>query len=531
MIQAVNVSLQFGSRKLFEDVNIKFTKGNCYGIIGANGAGKSTFLKVLTGEITPNKGEVVVSPKERVSVLNQNQDAFNDKTVLQTVLLGHKRLTEIITEKDALYAKPDFTTEDGMRAAELETEFMELNGWEAESDAESLLNNLGIESDKHQKLMGELDSKLKVKVLLAQALFGNPDILILDEPTNNLDAISVKWLENYLMNFENTIIIVSHNRHFLNRVCTHICDVDFGKINMYVGNYDFWYETSQLLARQAKETNKKLEARAKELQEFISRFAANASKSKQATSRKKELEKITLEDVKPSNRKYPFIDFKFEREAGNDILKVENLSKKGYFENISFTVNKGEKIAIICSNSTKLTAFFNILAGIDKDYTGEIRWGKTITVSYLPQNNNEFFENSNLNLVEWIGQYSKEQESSYLRGWLGRMLFSGEEALKKANVLSGGEKVRCMLARMMLTAGNFLLLDEPTNHLDLESITALNTGMKNFKGNIIFTSHDQELTNTVADRIIRIEDTKEFDRLISYDDYLDLIASQSNNKK
>lgn len=521
MIEARNVSLQFGGRKLFEDVNLKFTDGNCYGIIGANGAGKSTFLKILTGEIEPNKGEVIVGKNERISVLNQNQEAFNDYTVLKTVLMGHKKLMQISDEREALYSKADFDEADGMKAAELEAEFAELGGWEAESDAESLLNALKIPTEMHNKLMSEIDSKIKVKVLLAQALFGNPNILILDEPTNNLDAKTISWLENYLINFENTIITVSHNRHFLNKVCTHICDVDYGKINMFVGNYDFWYETSQLLIKQQKEANKKAEARAKELQEFISRFSANASKSKQATARKKELEKLTIDDIKPSNRKYPYIDFKLEREIGNEILTVENLTKKGLFENVSFTVNHGDKIAILSDNSLATTTLYNILFGLDHDYTGTVKWGKTIITSYMPQNYNDFF-NCDLNLIEWIGQYSKEQESSYLRGWLGRMLFSGEEALKKANVLSGGEKVRCMLARMMLTSGNVLLFDEPTNHLDLESITALNKGMINFKGSILFTTHDQEIMQTVANRIIEINGTKVFDRLISYDDYLAL---------
>lgn len=468
MIQAVNIALQFGSRKLFDEVNLKFTKGNCYGVIGANGAGKSTFLKILSGELAPTKGEVIIGKGERLSVLNQNQEAFNENTVLETVLLGHKRLTEITKLKDEIYAKPDFSEQDGMRAAELEAEFAELNGWEAESDAQTMLNGLGVESQVHDKPMKELDARVKVKVLLAQALFGNPDILILDEPTNNLDAKTVRWLENFLLNFENTVIIVSHNRHFLNQVCTHICDVDYGKINIYVGNYDFWYETSQLLLRQAKEANKKMEARAKELQEFIARFSANASKSKQATSRKKELEKLTLNDLKPSSRKYPFIDFKFEREPGNDILFVENLSKPGVFENISFIVNKNDKIVFLSDKTTTITALFEILGGKDTNYTGKFWYGKTITPTYMPLNYNEYFDNVNLNLVEWLAQYSKEKEQSFVRGWLGRMLFSGEEALKKASVLSGGEKVRCMLSKMMLTAGNLLIFDEPTNHLDLE---------------------------------------------------------------
>lgn len=521
MILVNNVSLSFGARKLFEDVNLKFTKGNCYGVIGANGAGKSTFLKILSGELAPTKGEVVIPKNLRLSVLNQNQEAFNDKTVLETVLLGHKRLTEIIKLKEELYSKAEFTEEDGMKAAELEAEFAELNGWEAESDAQTLLNELKVPEELHYELMQNVEPKIKVKILLAQALFGNPDILILDEPTNNLDAKTVRWLENFLLNFENIIIIVSHNRHFLNQVCTHICDVDYGKINMFVGNYDFWYETSQLILRQQKESNKKMEARIKELQEFIARFSANASKSRQATSRKKELEKITLFDIKPSNRKYPYIDFKFEREPGNEILFVENLTKKGEFENVSFVVNKNDKIAFLSDKTTKITALFDILMGKDTDYTGKFWFGKTITTSYMPQNYNEYFDDCDLNLIEWLAQYSKEKDETFLRSWLGRMLFSGEEALKKAKVLSGGEKVRCMLSKMMLTSGNFLVFDEPTNHLDLESITALNNGMINFKGNILFATHDHQLMQTVANRIIRIGNTKEYDKYITYDEYLD----------
>lgn len=522
MIQVNNVCVQFGSHKLFDEVNLKFTKGNCYGIIGANGAGKSTFLKVLSGELQPQKGEVVVTPGERMSVLNQNQEAFNDYTVIDTVLQGHKRLVEIMKEKDALYAKPDFSEEDGMKAAELEAEFAELGGWEAESDAGILLNGLGVDTSLHYSMMGTLDAPIKVKVLLAQALFGNPDILILDEPTNNLDIKSVRWLEEFLINFENILIIVSHNRHFLNNVCTHICDVDYGKINIYLGNYDFWYETSQLLLRQQKEANKKMEARAKELQEFIARFSANASKSRQATSRKKELEKLTINDIKPSTRKYPYINFEMEREAGNDILMVENLTKPGIFENVSFVVNKGDKIGIVSDKSTTISALFNIIAGIDKDFTGTVKWGKTITFSYLPQNFNSYFDNCDLSLVEWLGQFSKEQEQTYLRSWLGRMLFSGEEGLKKAKVISGGEKVRCMLAKMMLTSGNLLIFDEPTNHLDLESITALNKGLINYKGNLLLTSHDQELMQTVCNRIIKITDKKVFDKVITYDEFIDI---------
>ena len=524
MLQVSGVSLQFGSKKLFEDVNLKFTKGNCYGIIGANGAGKSTFLKVLSGEIEPQKGFVTMDKNERMSVLQQNQNKYDDETVLRTVMLGFKRLVDVMDEKDALYAKPDFSEEDGVKAAELESEIAEMNGYDAEYQAGQLLNALEIPEDLHYALMSDLDAKQKVRVLLAQALFGDPDVLLLDEPTNNLDIKTVRWLENYLMDFENTIIIVSHNRHFLNKVCTNICDVDFGKINLYVGNYDFWYQTSQLLARQQKEQNKKAEQRAKELQEFIARFAANASKSRQATSRKKELEKLTISDFKPSLRKYPYIDFKFEKEIGHDILIVENLTKEGYFKDVSFTVQRDEKIGIISDKSTTVTMLYDILMGKEQPDEGTVKWGKTINQTYFPQNNNEFFENCDLNLVEWISQFSSDHYEEYLRGWLGRMLFSGEEALKKAKVLSGGEKVRCMLAKMMLEGGNFLIFDEPTNHLDLESITALNNGLSAFKGCMLLTSHDQELMNTVANRIIQIEDTKVYDRQVTYDEYIEEMA-------
>ena len=523
MLQVIDLALSFSGKKLFEDVNLKFTKGNCYGVIGANGAGKSTFLKLLTGELSSTKGEVVISKNERMSVLRQNQEQFNEFTVLDTVLFGHKRLYDIIKEKEVLYSKADFTEEDGIKAGELESEFAELDGWEAESNAEGLLNNLGIKSEHHYTLMADMDPKLKVKVLLAQALFGNPDILILDEPTNNLDAKTIIWLENYLLNFENIVIVVSHNRHFLNKICTHICDVDYGKINLFMGNYDFWYETNQLIQKQMRDQNKKMEQRAQELKDFIARFSANASKSKQATSRKKELEKLTLNDIVPSSRRYPYVDFKPEREAGNEILMVENLTVPGLFENVSFTVNHDDKIAFLSDNSLLLSTFFDILAGKNTNYTGTIKWGKTITTSYMPQNNSEYFDDVDLNLVQWIGQWTKEHEESYLRGWLGRMLFSGEDALKKAKVLSGGEKVRCMLAKMMISSGNVLLFDEPTNHLDLESITALNNGMKAFKGNILFCSHDQEIMQTVANRIIVINKTKEFDKLCTYEEYLETV--------
>jgi ATPase subunit of ABC transporter with duplicated ATPase domains len=446
---------------------------------------------------------------------------YDGETVLRTVMLGYKRLVEVMDEKDALYANPDFSEEDGIRAAELENEFAEMNGYDAEYQASQLLNALDIGEEWHYSLMGELDAKQKVRVLLAQALFGDPDVLLLDEPTNNLDIKTVRWLENYLMDFENTIIIVSHNRHFLNKVCTNICDVDFGKINMFVGNYDFWYQTSQLLARQQKEQNKKAEQRAQELKEFIARFAANASKSRQATSRKKELEKLTINDFKPSLRKYPYIDFKFEKDIGNDILIVEDLTKKGYFENVSFSVQRDEKIGIIADKSTTTTMLYDIITGKEQPDSDTVKWGKTISVSYFPQNNNEYFQGCDLNLVEWLSQFSSDHYEEYLRGWLGRMLFSGEEALKKAKVLSGGEKVRCMLAKMMLEGSNFLVFDEPTNHLDLESITALNNGLSHYRGCMLLTSHDQELMNTVANRIIEIKDTKVYDRQVTYDEYLD----------
>ena len=522
MIQAANVSLAFGGRTLYKEVNLKFTKGNCYGIIGANGAGKSTFLKILTGDIEPNTGEVIITPGERMSVLEQNQNKYDNETVLDTVLLGHKRLMEIQKEKDALYAKPDFSDEDGIRAGELETEFAELGGWEADGEAKSLLQNLGVEESCFYDLMSSLDAKIKVKVLLAQALFGNPDILILDEPTNNLDFKTIRWLENFLLDFENIVIIVSHNRHFLNKVCTHICDVDFGEINMYLGNYDFWYETSQLLARQAKDQNKKAEQRAKELKDFIARFSANASKSKQATSRKKELEKLTLEDFRPSSRKYPYVDFKPEQEVGKEILKVEGLTKVGMFKNLSFTVEHDQKIVFLSSNSMVLTTLFNILSGKEEADSGTIHWGKTIKYSYLPQDNREFFDDCHLSIVDWLRQYSKDKTESYVRGWLGRMLFSGEESLKEVNVLSGGEKVRCMLAKIMLESGNFLMLDEPTNHLDLESITSLNKGMTNFKGSMLFATGDQEIIETVANRIIDIVDENTIiDKQMSYEEYME----------
>ena len=522
MLQVTNISLAFGGRVLYKDVNLKFTKGNCYGIIGANGAGKSTLLKIITGEIEPNTGEISITPGERMSVLAQNQNAYDNETVLNTVLLGHKRLMDIQKEKDELYMKPDFSEEDGIRAGELETEFAELGGWEAESEAKSLLQNMGIEESYFDRLMGELDAKLKVKILLAQALFGNPDILILDEPTNNLDFKTSRWLEEYLLEFENIVIIVSHNRHFLNKVCTHICDVDYGKINMFIGNYDFWYESSQLILRQMKDQNKKAEQRAKELKEFIARFSANASKSKQATSRKRELERLTLEDIKPSSRKYPYINFEYSQEIGKEVLKVENLSKAGMFKNLNFNIEKGQKVVFFAKNSQILTTLFNIIIGSETPDSGQVFVGKTIKMTNLPQNNNAYFENNTSSIVDWLRQFSQDQNETYIRSWLGRMLFTGEENLKPANVLSGGERVRCMLAKMMLEQGNLVILDEPTNHLDLESITALNKGMVNFRGNLLFSTHDQEIIETVADHIIDIiDEDKYIDFTGTYQEYIE----------
>lgn len=522
MLKTVNLGLQYGSRKLFDKVNIQFDKGNCYGIIGANGAGKSTFLKLLSGEIESTEGEVIKDPKERISVLRQNQNAFDDQTVIKTVLLGHKRLVEIMNEKEVYYAKESLTDEEGMRLSDLEGEFMELNGWEAESDAATLLNGLGVSDEYHYELMGSLDAKIKIKVLLAQALFGNPDILLLDEPTNNLDYKSTRWLENFLLNFDNTVLIVSHDRHFLNNVCTHICDVDYCKIKLYVGNYEFWYESSQLLLQQQKDQNKKAEQKAKELQEFIARFSANKSKARQATSRKKLLDKLVLTDIEPSSRKYPFIGFKQAREVGNDILIVDNLTKKGLFENLSFTVRKGDKIAFLAENSMIITTLFNILLGKEEADSGSYKWGITTSVSYLMQDNKEFFSDERLDLINWLRQFSPDdQTESFIRGWLGRMLFSGEESMKKSTVLSGGEKVRCILAKMMLESGNVLIMEDPTNHLDLESITALNEGMTSFKGNILFSSHDAELLETVANRIISFEGNGIKDKMTTYEEYLD----------
>lgn len=526
MLSVNNLSLQFGKRVLFDEVNVKFVNGNCYGVIGANGAGKSTFLKILTGDQDPTTGRIELEPGKRMAVLKQNHFEFDHIQVLQTVIMGHKRLFEIMVEKDALYAKPDFSEEDGMKTAELEAEFADLEGWNAETDAATLLSNLGISEDKHYLLMEDLSNDLKVRVLLAQALFGNPDVLILDEPTNDLDLKTIGWLEDFLLDFRNTVIVVSHDRHFLDTVCTHICDIDFGKINLFTGNYSFWYQSSQLASRQRADKNKKAEEKKKELMEFISRFSANAAKSKQATSRRKMLDNLDLEEIKPSSRRYPGITFHQERDAGNQLLSIDNLSKSvegtTLFSGMNLIVNKGDKIAFISKNSVALTAFFEILAGNSKSDTGEFTFGTTISTAYLPNDNHHYFE-SKLSLIDWLRQYAhtdEEREEVYLRTFLGRMLFTGEEAMKHATVLSGGEKVRCMLSKMMLAKANLLLMDEPTNHLDLESITALNNAMKEFPGTLLFTSHDHELVNTVANRIIEITPNGIIDKMMTYDEYL-----------
>lgn len=525
MISVVDVSLRYGKRALFEGVNIKFTPGNCYGLIGANGTGKSTFLKILSGEIEPTSGQVIITPGERLAVLKQNHFEFDQYTVLKTVIMGHKRLYDIMEEKEKLYQKTDFTEEDGIRAGELEAEFAELNGWEAESEAAELLLGLGIEKELHDKYMSELDGNQKVRVLLAQALFGNPDILLLDEPTNHLDIESIRWLENFLLNYEKTVIVVSHDRHFLNQVCTHIADIDYGKIQLYVGNYDFWYQSSQLALQLMRDQNKKIEEKRKELEEFIRRFSANASKSRQATARKKQLEKLTLEDIKPSSRKYPYINFKPERETGKNVLTVENLSKtidgETVLSNFNLMVNRGDKIAFVGPNGLPKTTLFRILMGEIQADSGTFEWGKTITTAYFPKDNSQYFDGVDLNLVDWLRQFSKDQEETFVRGFLGRMLFSGEESLKKASVLSGGERVRCMLARMMLTGANVLILDEPTNHLDLESITALNNALIDTEATVLFVSHDHQFVQTVANRIIEITPKGVIDKMCTYDEYLD----------
>ncbi|MGO5093893.1 ABC-F family ATP-binding cassette domain-containing protein [Clostridium sp. LCP25S3_F10] len=524
MITVTNLSLRYGDKKLFEDVNLKFTPGNCYGVIGANGAGKSTFLKILSGEIEANTGDVSIQPGVRMSILKQDHFKYDEFPVLETVIMGNERLYQITKEKDAIYAKTPFTDEDGIKASELEGEFADLNGWEAEAEASSLLQGLGISTELHEKNMKDLSGSEKVKVLLAQALFGNPGVLILDEPTNHLDIKSVNWLEEFLINFEGTVIVVSHDRHFLNKVCTHMADVDFGKIKLYVGNYDFWYESSQLALQMAKDQNKKKEEKIKELQEFIARFSANASKSKQATSRKKLLDKIDLDNIQPSSRKYPYIAFKPEREVGNDILRVEGLTKTidgtKVLDNISFIIGKDDKIAFV-GDELSITTLFKIISGELEADSGSYKWGITITTAYFPKDNSEYFNDVDLNLVDWLRQYSEEKSESYLRGFLGRMLFSGEEALKEVKVLSGGEKVRCMLSRMMLNNANVIILDQPTNHLDLESITALNNGLMDYKSNILFTSHDHQFIQTIASRIIEVSPTKFVDKKVTYDEYLE----------
>jgi ATPase subunit of ABC transporter with duplicated ATPase domains len=526
MITVSNLSLRYGKRTLFEDVNLKFTHGNCYGIIGANGAGKSTFLKILSGEIDPSTGSVSFTPGERMAVLNQNHYAFDEFPVIETVLMGHKDLYNTMKEKDAIYLKEDFSDADGERAGELENIFAEMDGWNAESNAATLLSNLGIKEDSHYKLVKELDGTQKVRVLLAQALFGKPDILLLDEPTNDLDIHTISWLEDFLAGYEAIVLVVSHDRHFLDTVCTHVVDIDFSKMTIYTGNYTFWYQSSQLALKQRSDQNKKMEDKVKELQDFISRFSANASKSKQATSRKKALDKINLDEIKPSNRKYPAIMFNQQsREAGDQILQIENLGKtlngEVLFKNVNMMVGKGDKIAILSQNSLATTAFYDILTGRDTDFTGSFKWGITINPADIPADNAEYFKGKDNNLVDWLRDYSSgDKDEQFIRSFLGRMLFSGEEVLKKATVLSGGEKMRCMFSRMMLQQPNVLLFDEPTNHLDLESITALNNGMKDFKGTILFTSRDHELTETVATRVLELTPAGQIDKMMNYDDYI-----------
>ena len=532
MISANNITLRVGKKALFEDVNIKFTEGNCYGLIGANGAGKSTFLKILSGQLEPTNGDVVITPGQRLSFLQQDHFKYDAYTVLDTVIMGNKRLYEIMKEKDAIYAKADFTDEDGIRASELEGEFAEMNGWEAESDAATLLNGLGIETDLHYSQMADLTGSQKVKVLLAQALFGNPDILLLDEPTNHLDLPAIEWLEEFLINFDNTVIVVSHDRYFLNKVCTHTADIDYGKIQLYAGNYDFWFESSQLLIKQMKEANKKKEEKIKELQEFISRFSANASKSKQATSRKRALEKIQLDDMRPSSRKYPYIDFRPNREIGNEVLMVENLSKTidgvKVLDNISFTLGHDDKVAFVGANEQAITTLFKILVGEMEPDEGNYKWGVTTSQAYFPKDNTAEFDND-LTITDWLTQYSEIKDATYVRGFLGRMLFPGEDGIKRVRVLSGGEKVRCLLSKMMISGANILILDEPTNHLDMESITALNKGLIKFPGVILFTSHDHQFVQTTANRIMEIlPNGTMIDKITTYDEYL---ASDEMAKK
>ena len=532
MISANNITLRVGKKALFEDVNIKFTEGNCYGLIGANGAGKSTFLKILSGQLEPTKGDIVITPGQRLSFLQQDHFKYDAYTVLDTVIMGNLRLYEIMKEKEAIYAKEDFTDEDGIRASELEGEFAEMNGWEAESDAATLLNGLGIDTEFHYAQMADLTGSMKVKVLLAQALFGNPDILLLDEPTNHLDLPAIEWLEEFLINFDNTVIVVSHDRYFLNKVCTQTADIDYGKIQLYAGNYDFWYESSQLLIKQMKEANKKKEEKIKELQEFISRFSANASKSKQATSRKRALEKIQLDDMRPSSRKYPYIDFRPNREIGNEVLMVENLSKTidgvKVLDNISFTLGREDKVAFVGANEQAITTFFKIITGEMEPDEGNYKWGITSTQAYFPKDNTQEFDND-LTITDWLTQYSEIKDATYVRGFLGRMLFPGEDGVKRVRVLSGGEKVRCLLSKMMISGANILILDEPTNHLDMESITALNNGLIKFPGVILFTSHDHQFVQTTANRIMEIlPNGTMIDKITTYDEYL---ASDEMAKK
>ena len=523
MISANNVTLRLGKRALFEDVNIKFTEGNCYGLIGANGAGKSTFLKILSGELEPTNGEVIMNDGERLSVLQQDHFKYDQYMVLDTVIMGNKRLYDIMKEKDAIYAKEDFTDEDGIRASELEAEFAEMDGWNAESDAATLLNGLGVDTDIHYKMMSELDGNLKVKVLLAQALFGNPDVLLLDEPTNHLDLDAIAWLEEFLINFENTVIVVSHDRYFLNKVCTHIADIDYAKIQLYAGNYDFWYESSQLMIKQMKEANKKKEEKIKELQDFIQRFSANASKSKQATSRKRALEKIQLDEIRPSSRKYPYIDFRPKREIGNEVLTVSNISKTidgvKVLDNISFTVGHDDKIAFVGPNTIATTTLFRILSGEEEPDEGSYKWGVTTSQGYFPKDNTKEFDND-LVIADWLAQYSDDKDATYVRGFLGRMLFAGEDGVKKVKVLSGGEKVRCLLSKLMIMGSNVLILDEPTNHLDMESITALNNGLIKFPGVCLFACQDHQFVQTTANRIMELTNTGLIDKQTTYDEYL-----------
>ncbi len=524
MIQASNVTLRLGKKALFEDVNIKFTEGNCYGLIGANGAGKSTFLKILTGEIEPSKGEIIITPGQRLSFLKQDHFQYDEYMVLDTVIMGNEHLYNIMKEKDAIYAKEDFTEEDGIKASELEAEFAELNGWEAESDAATLLNGLGISPDLHDKKMAELTASDKVKILLAQALFGNPDILLLDEPTNHLDLDAIRWLEEFLIDFNNTVIVVSHDRYFLNKVCTHTADIDYAKIQLYAGNYDFWYESSQLMIKQMKEANKKKEEKIKELQEFIQRFSANASKSKQATSRKRALEKIQLDEMKPSSRKYPYIDFRPDREIGNEVLTVEHLSKTidgvKVLDDISFIIGREDKVAFVGSNTIAATTLFQILAGEMEPDEGTYKWGVTTSFSYFPKDNTELFDRDET-IVDWLMPFSPEKDPTYVRGFLGRMLFPGEDGIKKVNVLSGGERVRVMLSKMMILGSNILIMDEPTPHLDMESITALNNGLIKFPGVVLFTSQDHQFIQTIANRIMEITPGGLIDKITTYDEYLD----------